>query len=76
MMDENLYQRPKLSTSSLPLSVLMSADHGDPKAIDHCVMIAVTHAHACTHTEGDIISQLKRGGINEEPICFMKNSSL
>lgn len=43
MMDENLYQSPKLSTSSLPLSALMSVDHGDPKAIGHCAMITRTH---------------------------------
>ena len=48
MMDGNLYQSPELSTSSLPLSALMSADHGDPGAGGHC---ALTHsAHAHTHT--------------------------
>lgn len=31
MMDGNLYQCLKLSTSSFPLAVLMSADHNDPK---------------------------------------------
>lgn len=46
MMDENLYQSPKLSTSSLPPSALMSADHCDPKAVGHCAMIALTRVHA------------------------------
>lgn len=52
MMDENLYQSSELSTSSLPPSVLMSVDHGDPKAIGHCAMIALTHARARSHTHG------------------------
>ncbi len=55
MMDGNLYQSPELSTSSLPLSVLMSADHGDPEANGHCVLITLTHTrthmHVCTHTQ-------------------------
>lgn len=46
MMDENLYQSPKLSTSSLPPSALMSADHGDPKAVGHRTMFTLTRVHA------------------------------
>lgn len=85
MMDENLYQSSKLSTSSLPPSALMSVDHGDPKAIGHCVMIVLRHARARSHTHGRRhlgnsrgISELKGdgGGINGQPICYMKNSSL
>lgn len=51
MMDGNLYQSPKLSTSSLPLSALMSADHSDPKG--HwplCADHTDTHMHERTHT--------------------------
>ncbi len=69
MMDGNLYQSPKLSTSSLPLSALMSADHGDPKATGHRELITLTHTHAHTHTHSrrhlgnnQGISGLKREG--------------
>lgn len=50
MMDEKLYQSPKLSTSSLPPAALMSADHGDLDAIGHCGMIALTHTRAHTQS--------------------------
>lgn len=43
MMDGNLYQSPKLSTSLLPLAALMSADHSDPRPNSHCVLL--THIH-------------------------------
>lgn len=81
MMDGNLYQSPELSTSSLPLSALMSADHGDPKATGHCALITLTHTHMHTHSRRHLgnnwgISELKRErGINGQPICYMKNSS-
>lgn len=55
MMDGNLYQSPELSTSSLPLSALMSADHGDPKAIGHCELITLTRARARTHTQPETL---------------------
>lgn len=50
MMDEKLYQSPKLSTSSLPPVALMSTDHSDPKAIGHHAMIMLTHMHTQQET--------------------------
>lgn len=45
MMDGNLYQSPKLSTSSLPSSALMSSDHCDLRANGHYALITLTRAH-------------------------------